>query len=72
MTYFEYKFFKQKIRYRKIVRIKPVHFNIPKNLYVDFRTLRAIKTIYPKFNEIYYPFRGSITKISNFYHSYGY
>ncbi len=72
MRYFEYKIFKQKIRHRKIVRIKPVHFYIPNYLYVDFRTLRAIKRNYPITTDIYYPFRGSISKISNFYHSSGY
>ncbi len=72
MRYFEYKFFKQKMRYKKIVRIKPVHFYIANFLHVDFRTLRSIKTDYPEINEIYYPFRGSIAKISNFYHSRGF
>ncbi len=72
MIFYEYKFFKQKLRYRKIVRLKPVHFYTPSYLYIDYRTLRSIKINNPKMDDIYYPFRGSISKISNFAHSLGY
>ncbi len=63
---------KKRIRRRKIIRLKKLHFYIPTYLHVDFRTLRAIKISSPSLEEINYSFRGSLAKVYSYYSARGF
>ena len=69
---FKLKQTKKKLRYNKIVRLNPVHFFIPSYIQMDFRTLRAIKVQSPSPDELFYPFRISLSKTYAFYHAKGF
>ncbi len=69
---FRFKRFKLYIRYQKFPRLKGVHFFIPSYYYVDFRTLRLVKTSMPNLKDIQHTFRGSLAKVSFFYNSQGF
>ena len=53
-------------------RLKPIHMFIPSYIYFDYNTLRGVILYAPKPNEIYYPFRASLTEIYSYYKSRGY
>jgi len=60
---------KKAIHNKKIIRLKSVHFFIPTYLQIDFRTLRAVKIESPGQENIFYPFRISLSKRYAFYRS---
>ena len=69
---FYFKKYKKSVQKTKRIRLKGVHFYIPSYLQMDFRTLRAIKIQSASQEDIYYPFRISLSKRYSFYHSRGY
>ncbi len=62
---------KKLIRRNKRPRLKPIHFFIPSYMQMDFRTLRAVKIQSPSFEDIYYPFRISLSSVHSFYRTKG-
>ena len=56
-------------RSKKIPRLKQVHWAIPKYIYFDIRTLRAVFLYSPDIKEIHYSFKCSLPKIVSFYKS---
>ena len=69
---FYFKKYKKTIQNKKRIRLKGVHFYIPSYLQMDFRTLRAVKVQSASQEDIYYPFRISLSKRYSFYRSRGY
>ena len=63
---------KKRIRGKKYIRRKSVHFFIPSYLQIDFRTLRAVKRQSPSLEDIYYSFRISLPKVYSFYRAKGF
>jgi len=56
-------------RSKKIPRLKKVHWAIPKYIYFDARTLRAVFLYPPAASEIHYSFKCSLPKVVSFYKS---
>ena len=63
---------KKQKRNKTVIRLKPVHFFIPKYLQIDFRTLSAIKMKSPQYSDIHYPFQISLSKTYSFYKNQGF
>lgn len=63
---------KKEIRCNKRPRLKPIHFFIPSYRQRDFRTLRAVKIQSPSLEDIYYPFRVSLSSVYSFYRTKGF
>lgn len=64
--------YKKNLRYKKLIRLKGVHFFIPNYLQRDFRTLRARIRHSPNRETIYYSFRISLAKMYSFYRAKGF
>jgi ribosomal protein S4 len=58
-------------RRRRVPRLKPVHWYIPRYMLFDFRTLRAVVVESPSQEQIHYSFRCSLAKIHSFYRTMG-
>lgn len=58
-------------RRRRVARLKPVHWFIPRYMLFDFRTLRAVIVEAPRQEHIVYSFHCSLTKIHSFYRAMG-
>jgi hypothetical protein len=71
LTYFLINRKYKKNKRLRTVRLKKVHWAIPRYIYLDFRTLRGILLYAPLPKEIHYSFRCSLTKIASFYKSLG-
>lgn len=62
----------KKARRLAIPRLKSVHWYIPSYIHFDFRTMQAVFLHHPLPEEIFYPFKSSLNKITSFYRSRGY
>ena len=71
LTYFLINRKYKKNKRLRTVRLKKVHWAIPRYIYLDSRTLRGILLYAPLPKEIHYSFRCSLTKIASFYKSLG-
>ena len=56
-------------RNKRIPRLKEIHWALPKYIYMDFKTLRAVFLYSPGVKEINYSFKCSLPKIVSFYKS---
>jgi len=62
----------KKMRKLAIPRLKSVHWYIPTYIHFDFKTMQAVFLHHPLPEEIYYPFKCSLPKLTSFYRSRGY
>jgi len=69
---FYFKKAKKTVQNQKRIRLKGIHYFIPSYIQIDYRTLRAVKVQSSSQEDIYYPFRISLSKRYSFYRSRGY
>lgn len=59
-------------RRRTVLRFRRVHWHIPRYIYLDTRTLRAVYLYHPKPEEVTFAFRCSLKALQAFYSGAGY